>query len=289
MSLLALGTVQLGLPYGIANKQGQVSLAAVGDILDFARSNGIDMLDTAASYGDSEARLGAIGVERFKVVSKLPPCPEDEGNPSLWVHDQVCASLQKLRVNRLYGLLLHVPGQLLSPIGPRLRMALEELRRQGLVEKIGISVYSPAELEKFLPLLPAGIVQAPFNLLDRQLAETGWLQRLRSNGTEIHIRSIFLQGLLLMPLQEIPRQFARWAPIWEAWHQWLWKAELSPLQACLGFVRSFPEIDRIVVGVDSLAQLREVVAASKADIPDAWPSIACADSELINPSLWARP
>lgn len=289
MSLLALGTAQLGLPYGIANKRGRVSLSEIEDILDFAHSAGIDLLDTAASYGDSEARLGEVGTELFKVITKLPRCPECEGDASRWVHEQVRASLQRLRVDRLYGLLLHVPGQLLSPIGPQLRAALGETQRQGLVEKIGVSVYSTAELGTILPLLPAGIVQAPFSLVDRQFAETGWLQRLRSNGTEIHIRSVFLQGLLLMPQQQIPVHFAKWAPLWETWHKWLQKSGLSAPEACLAFVRSFPEIDRILVGVDSLVHLRELVAASNAGIPKAWPSIECSDSKLINPSLWARP
>lgn len=285
---LALGTVQFGVPYGIANKSGKVSLAEVRDILDFARSTGIDLLDTATSYGNSEGCLGQVGAARFKVVTKLPPCPEDESDVSRWVHDQVLASLQRLRIDRLYGLLLHVPGQLMSPIGSQLRTALEEVQRQGFVEKIGLSIYSPAELEQLLPLLSAAIVQAPFSLVDRKLAGTGWLQRLRSKGTEIHIRSVFLQGLLLMSQQEIPRRFVKWAPLWETWNLWLRKSGLSPLEACLGFARSFSEIDRIVVGVDSLAQLREVVGASRADIPKAWPSIECADPELINPSFWAR-
>lgn len=289
MSLLALGTAQLGLPYGIANRRGQVSPAEVRDIVDFARSVGLDLIDTAVSYGDSEVRLGQLGTESFKVVTKLPPCPESEADVSRWVHEEVRASLQRLRVGRLYGLLLHVPAQLLSPMGPLLCAALQEVQHQGLVEKIGISVCAPAELDTILPLLPSGIVQAPFNLIDRRLTETGWLERLHSDGVEIHIRSVFLQGLLLMPRQQIPWQFARWDPLWETWHQWLRKSGFSPLEACLGFVRSFPEVDRIVVGADSLVQLREVVSASQADIPESWPTIACSDSELINPSLWARP
>ena len=285
---LALGTVQLGLPYGIANKTGQVSLSEVEDLLDFARSSGIELLDTAVAYGESESLLGEIGVDGFHVVTKLPAVPENGRDISGWVEQQVHSSLRRLRLPRLYGLLLHAPAQLLEADGAKLSVGLEEMRRQGLVEKIGISIYSPNELEAIFPLFPLGMVQAPLNLVDRRLVETGWLQRLRSEGVEIHVRSVFLQGLLLMPLQEIPHKFARWTPLWEAWHSWLRKTGISPQAACLNFARSFAEIDRVIVGVDSLSQLQDLVGAVNATEPTDWPRIASSDAELVNPSLWNR-
>ena len=285
---LGLGTVQLGAPYGIANKRGQVSYQEAESLLAFARSSGIDLLDTAVAYGESESLLGEIGVDGFHVVTKLPAVPENGRDISGWVEQQVHSSLRRLRLARLYGLLLHAPAQLLEADGAKLSAGLEEMRRQGLVEKIGISMYSPDELEAIFPLFPLGMVQAPLNLVDRRLVETGWLQRLRSEGVEVHVRSVFLQGLLLMPLQEIPHKFARWTPLWEAWHGWLRKTGISPQAACLNFARSFAEIDRVIVGVDGLSQLQDLVGAVNATEPTDWPRIASSDAELVNPSLWNR-
>ena len=285
---LGLGTVQFGLPYGIANKLGRISRQEAESVLDLARSSGIDLLDTAVAYGESESLLGEIGVGDFHVVTKLPAVPENERDISGWVEQQVHSSLRRLRLARLYGLLLHAPAQLLEADGAKLSAGLEEMRRQSLVEKIGISIYSPDELEAIFPLFPLGMVQAPLNLVDRRLVETGWLQRLRSEGVEIHVRSVFLQGLLLLSLQEIPHKFARWTPLWEAWHSWLRKTRISPQAACLNFARSFAEIDRVIVGVDGLSQLQDLVGAVNATEPTDWPRIASSDAELVNPSLWNR-
>ena len=113
MNRLALGTVQFGLNYGIANQQGQVSHDEAKAILDHASAHGIDTLDAAIAYGNSEQRLGEIGVQHWQVVSKLPAIPEGCSDISQWVADSVKESLQRLKIKRLYGLLLHRPQQLL--------------------------------------------------------------------------------------------------------------------------------------------------------------------------------
>ena len=110
---LVLGTVQFGLPYGIANQVGQVSLAEGTSILQLATACGIDTLDTAIAYGESEQRLGQIGVKGWQIVSKLPPIPDGTAQPIRWVETEVASSLQNLNVSSLYGLLLHRPLQLL--------------------------------------------------------------------------------------------------------------------------------------------------------------------------------
>ena len=285
---LALGTVQFGLPYGVSNSNGQTPPEEATRIIDLARSSGVTLLDTAVAYGESESRLGQIGVDAFKVVTKLPPLPENCCEVKKWVEEQIQASLERLCLNRLHGLLLHSPAQLLASNGHQLFAALSDLKQRGLVEKIGISIYSPSELDALLPLYPVDLVQAPFNPIDRRLINSGWLQKLHTVGIEIHVRSVFLQGLLLMPLDQIPVKFSQWSPLWRKWHAWLHQTKISPQAACLAFAKSMPEIDQIIVGVESHQQLKELLDAMKLPTPAAFPPIESNELELINPSYWNK-
>jgi aryl-alcohol dehydrogenase-like predicted oxidoreductase len=285
---LALGTVQFGLPYGISNSNGQTTLEEATRIIDLAQISGVSLLDTAMAYGDSESRLGQIGVDSFRVVTKLSALPENCSDLKKWAREQIEGSLQKLGLKRLYGLLLHSPAQLLGSQGYSLFAALKDLKKCGLVEKIGISIYSPSELDEILSLFPVDLVQAPFNLIDQRLIKSGWMRKLHADGIEIHVRSVFLQGLLLMPLDQIPAKFARWSSLWKKWHDWLSQTEISAQAACLSFVKSIPEIDQIIVGVETQQQFTELLHSMNSSIPNAFPHIECADLDLINPSHWSK-
>ncbi len=286
-SRLALGTAQFGLPYGVANQVGQVRGAKAGSILDLAWSAGIDTLDTAIAYGESEQRLGDAGVGQWRVISKLPAVPEGCTGVANWVRESIQGSLQRLQIPRLYGLLLHCPEQLLGPQGVELHRTLVALREQGKVEKIGVSIYGPDELDALWPRYRLDLVQAPFNILDRRLATSGWLTRLHQAGAEVHVRSVFLQGLLLMDAVDRPAKFNRWQPLWGEWHRWLDGQALTPLQACLGFAYSQAEIDRVVVGVDSLKQLQEILVGVKGPAVEPPTVLMSGDLDLINPSRWS--
>ena len=284
---LALGTVQFGLPYGIANEAGQVTREAAAAILQQARHSGLDVLDTAIGYGNSEQRLGQIGVDGWRIVSKLPGVPADCHDISTWAHTMVDGALARLRVPRLHGLLMHSSHDLLGPRAEEVRAALASVRSSGKAAKVGVSVYGPAELDSLAAGGGVDLVQAPFNLVDRRLATSGWLRRLHAAGTEVHVRSVFLQGLLLMPGAQRPPRFARWRELWSAFDAWLGQQGLAPLEACLAFVLAHPEIDRAVVGVDSPRQLREILAAAGRP-PIAPPdALASEDPDLINPSRWS--
>ena len=186
----------------------------------------------------------------------------------------------------LYGLLLHRPLQLTGEHGPALYQALRAARDHGVTMKVGVSVYSPQELELLWPRFELDLVQAPFNVLDRRLLTSGWLARLADAGVEVHARSVFLQGLLLMSAAERPPRFARWQQLWAEWERWLARQQLSPLSACLGYVLSHPQVARVIVGVDCLAQLQEIVHSAVATVP-APPSVLSSEAlELIDPSRW---
>lgn len=284
---LALGTAQFGLPYGVANHTGQVGRHEAGAILAHARDSGLDTLDTAMVYGESEFRLGEVGVEGWKVISKLSAIPPSCPDVAVWVQESVLGSLARLRIPSLSGLLLHRPQELLGEQGQILYRSLSALKEQGLVAKIGVSIYGPEELDALSPHFRFDLVQAPFNIVDRRMATSGWLKKLHQSGTEVHIRSAFLQGLLLMDEPQRPLSFQRWQPLWKEWHRWLVEQALSPLQACLGFVLAQPEIDRVVLGVDSLEHLRGILASAGALAVVPPTTLASQDLDLINPARWS--
>lgn len=283
---VALGTAQFGMPYGIANQDGQVMRSNAKAMLQLAAANGIDTLDTAIAYGESETCLGEVGTQGFKLVTKLPAVPDGCADVGGWVKEQFAASLTRLGVNAVYGLLLHRPQQLLESGGKTLFQILQDLKKTGQVKKVGVSAYAPSELAPLIPRYRFDLVQAPFNLVDRRLHTSGWLQRLKDDGVEIHTRSAFLQGLLLMSQDSIPDKFLPWSDLWSKWHDWLSHHTVSAVQACLTFPLSFPEIERVVVGADNVSQLEQIISAANSATPVDFPDLHCDAENLINPARW---
>lgn len=285
---IALGTVQFGLPYGIANQTGQVGRSEAKEMLRVAAASGIDTLDTAIAYGESETCLGEAGVQSFCLVTKLPAIPASCMDLRAWVREQVGLSLRRLGLSSVHGLLLHRSADLLGIDGAILWRALEELRNSGLVRKIGVSVYAPSEFEALARLYRVDLVQAPFNIVDRRLATSGWLDRLKDDDVEVHTRSVFLQGLLLMPPNSLPPEFSRWYALFSRWHQWLSANDMSALQACLSFSLGYPQIDRVVVGADNMQHLQQIIDYSNRTLAGSLPDMESDDEVLINPARWAE-
>jgi aryl-alcohol dehydrogenase-like predicted oxidoreductase len=283
---IALGTVQFGLNYGIANAGGQVSPDQVARILYEARQAGIDTLDTAIAYGNSEQRLGELGVQDWKVVSKIPALPESVGHVGDWVMLQVRGSLQRIGVKQLDGLLMHQPSDILGPHGAEYARSLRQVRDEGLAKSIGYSINSPDELYALVNVFMPDIVQAPYNIIDRRLVTTGWMEKLADNGIRIHTRSAFLQGLLVMPDEARPIWFDRWQPLLKAWSEACAQSKLSPLRLSLGYVLAQASIERVVVGVDSLVHMRQIINAAREPVNEVFPQIESEDRELIEPSHW---
>lgn len=283
---IALGTVQFGMEYGVANQAGRVKLVDVKSILELAASKGVDTLDTAIAYGDSETVLGQAGVDEWQVVTKLPAVPDGVSDITAWVTAQLEGSLNRLGIRHLHGVLLHRPDQLLGKDGRAIVYALQHMKALGYTRKIGVSAYSPEDIDMLAGILHLDLVQAPLNILDRRLVVSGCAQRLKDQGTEVHVRSAFLQGLLLMPESSRPEKFQRWNTLWGHWHQWLRESSLTAVQACLAYATSVQEVDRIVVGVDSLTHLNEILTSSHARLGTLPDFAQLVNADLINPSLW---
>ena len=284
---IALGTAQFGQAYGIARPQPQISYAESKEIIDYAFLQGMSVLDTAMGYGESEARLGKIGVQDWKVISKLPEVPKGE-NASIWISTAVRESLKKLKLKSLYAILLHRPSQLTDQNGIDIYKALQGLKADGLVQKIGISIYQPRELDEVFSVGEFDLVQSPLSVLDRRLITSGWLDRLADRGVEVHARSVFLQGLLLMSPDQRPEKFNRWSDVWARYQRWVYDTGLSPLEACVAYVSGLPQIHQVIVGVNGLNHIKEILASNVKIVPGCLPVLGVDDEALLNPLSWLK-
>ena len=283
-----LGTVQWGLPYGIANQHGITSPETVTALLREARHYGVKVLDTASLYGKSEAVLGENSLEGFKIVTKTssfktPHISDIEANQLKKTFQQ---SLGLLSCNKIYGLLIHHAEDLLVPGGDRLLVAMRELKEKGVVEKIGVSVYDSMQVDAVLKKFKPDLIQLPLNVLDQRMLASGHLELLKKEGVEIHVRSVFLQGLLLMPLSKIHAFFEPVRPLLARWHAAAHAEGLTVNQAALAFVKNVPYVDTVLVGLDNLAQFRSCFDDFAMNVTFDATGLASNDPSFVNPSLW---
>ncbi len=285
---IVIGAVQFGMPYGVANTNAEkVSDKEIENILSYSKLMGVNSIDTAISYGESEKKLGEFGVDNWDVITKLPELPSNCPDVSSWVVEQVNNSLCRLKVSKVYGILLHRPMQLLEKEGVELWEALQSVKKRCFTDKVGFSISDPKELDDLYQIFRPDIVQAPYNIFDRRIETSGWLKRMNENKIEIHVRSVFLQGLLLLNKEKRPAKFNRWNRLWLYWEEWLDSNNITARQACISFVFSNKNIDKVVVGVNNIDQIQEVLSTEvePLTIPDDFELL---DYDLINPSNWDK-
>lgn len=291
---IGLGAVQFGLDYGIANTAGKVSEGDVAAILAAAAQLQLTLIDTAALYGDSEAVLGRTmsPASPFDIVTKTPQFAGSTLSElaAQQLEDSLHASLRKLQRRSVYGLLIHRVDDLLLPGGEVLMARMALLKQRGLVSKIGVSVYTGQQIDAVLARFPIDLIQLPINVLDQRLLHSGHLRKLKQAGVEIHARSAFLQGLLLMAPHELPAHFDGVREHLAAYHRFIAGQALTPLQAALGFVTGLEEIDRVICGVNSGMQLHEICAAAGHAVAGTaradYDAFALSDELFVNPALW---
>ena len=284
---IGIGGAQFGMNYGISNLAGKISYIDGKNILNAAYLNDICFLDSALGYGECETVLGRIGVQNWNVITKIPSIPVEIKNIREWMLKKIKESIEQLAIDQLYGVLLHDPQQLHTERAPEILGALADVRNCGLVDKIGVSVQHPTkDLPVVIDHIKPTLIQAPYNILDNSLVSSGWARFLRTTGCEVHTRSTFLQGLLLMGKSERPTWFKQWHNYFEIWDNWLEKEGISAPDACLRFVLSCEDIDLCIVGIDSLEQLSSLLQVEKIPLNSLpkWPSDK--PIELITPYLW---
>ena len=280
---LGLGSAQWGLDYGISNNSGQSTKQDVKKILKLATSVGIKIIDTAYSYGNSEKIIGENNLDFFNIVTKIPANSFNEAKST---RDIFFESLENLGLKKIYSLLLHNCDDIFSEGSETKIETLKQLKSLGYINKIGFSAYNKTQIENALTFFKPDIIQLPFNVFDQGLLHDGTLALLKSLNIEIHARSSFLQGLLLMDISKLPVYFDKWRKSFETWHQYCSKIKSSPKSVALSFSASQQLIDKVIVGVENEIQLLELlnipIISNELDLK----FLSSKDENLINPSKW---
>ena len=285
MNRIVLGGAQLGLPYGILNGGETLSREEVARILDTAAGHGIDSIDTAIAYGQSESIIGETSQNRFKIISKLPPLPLDVSNVFEWVLAQVEASLSRLKCTSLDALLLHRPQDLTEAHGAELFAAISSLKIEKTIQRFGVSIYTPDELNGIIGTFDIDVVQAPLNVFDRRIL--GVIGQLSALNIEVHVRSVFLQGVLIAKPEDRPQRFNQWSEHFAMFDEWVNSSGMSAMACCLGFALQQPGIAKLVIGTTSATSLAEIMTSipnSHLEVPA---HLQSSIEQLIDPRVWS--
>ena len=284
MNRIILGGAQLGLPYGVLGTGEKLNALEINDLFDAANSVGIQTIDTAIAYGTSESVIGDYSNSRFKIITKLPPLPNDVNDVSGWVRQQIDGSLARLQTKKIDALLLHHPQDLTGEFGVKLEKVIGELLSEGVMKRFGVSIYAPDELTTIVGHFPIDVVQTPFNVFDQRI--TPWLETLSRNGIEVHARSVFLQGLLISPANARPARFRKWEAQFNQFDNWVSELSMSAISVCLGVALNQPGISHLVVGALSSTQLLETAAQIPKDFSHRSEHMQSNDLALIDPRVW---
>lgn len=285
-SKFILGTVQMGLPYGINNTKGKVSLDDSLEILGHAFDNGVRILDSAEAYGNAHEIIGIFHNKYpdkiFKVITKLPNRKSDD------ISAKVEDYLKELNVNQLEALMFHSYDSYQNNIENF--NILNKLKLEKKIKSIGVSVYTNDEIEKVILNDNIDIIQLPFNLFDNTNLRIDILMKAKSKGKIIHTRSALLQGLFFKDLndtnnivQKLKKELALISEISR-------KENTSISALALSYCLIQKTIDNVLIGVDSLNQLKDNIKSIHYKISpqtiENINTIKIKNLDLLNPSLW---
>ncbi len=277
---IIIGTANFGFPYGISKSKIKVKKKEIFKILNFAKSQGINTLDTAINYGQSEKILGEYGLKKWRVITKLPTLKNNDNIEKL-----IKKSLNKLKINQIDTLLFHDTKQIIGKNGRKIFNNILKIKKKGLIKKIGFSVYTPNQVKKIAKNFNFQVLQCPYNIIDRRMDNSGIFKTLKKKKVEIHVRSIFLKGLLLLKKNKIPKRFYKWKNLFKNYHDFATENKITAQEICINFALSNNSINKLVIGLNNKNQLKELISIKKIKIN--YPTkIQTTDTKLINPSNW---
>ncbi len=287
MSKIILGTVQMGLDYGVNNNKGKISLEESHQILLKAYISGTTTLDTAEAYGNVHKLIGNFHKKnprhKFNIVTKVPHSIEANS-----IDIKVKEYLEDLGVNSIEILMFHSFDSFKSNQGAVYKLL--ELKSKGLINHIGVSVYTNEQLKYLVDKDDITVVQLPFNLLDNYSLRGDLIEKLKLKGKVIHTRSTFLQGLFFKKSSAENEIVHKLQSELENLHQLVLQSNCSMEELALSYCLHQKNIDNVIIGVDSLDHLNANLKASSYKIEEDTiqkiNSIKIKDVDLLNPSLW---
>tara|TARA_B100000965_G_C19574232_1_gene750565 strand:+ start:410 stop:1300 length:891 start_codon:yes stop_codon:yes gene_type:complete len=294
---ICLGSAQFGLDYGITNSNGKVPEQNVKDLINIALSNGINLIDTASCYGSAEKVLG-ISLpknDKFKISTKLPPQLSDyfvKSDIEKW-ENTLLMSCKNIRKKSLDSFLIHNTNDLKKPGSKYLVDWLINIKERGLVKRLGVSIYEANDLFD-IPRDLLDLVQLPLSIYDQRLIKDGTIENLNNQGIAIHARSLYLQGLILLPTSKWPPWVKKSSLIQQKKLEELAKTKCCELiDLAIGFAKTQGSLEAIIVGICNKYQLYNLLNAWGKQNPwlenqKEWEDWSSDDKDLIDPRKWQK-
>lgn len=280
---LVLGSAQFGNDYGLV-KGKKIKNHDIIKIENLVSKFKVSFVDTSANYGDSEKIIGNSKLRKLNIITKLK-LPQKKIDIKNWVTKNIFLSLKKLNLTKIYGLLVHDVKDLFKSGGEDYLNCLFDLKKKGIVENIGLSVYSPNDLNAIWKFWKPDIVQIPFNILDNRFLVEKWFEKLKNNNVKIFVRSCFLQGLLISNYKSI-KKFKKHQNLLDKFNQWCFDNKISRIKASIHFVKQYNLIDYLIVGFNSYDQLKEIVKIFNQPTVKIPGLFRCNKLSLIDPRKW---
>lgn len=285
---ICIGSANFGMEYGL-DKKSPLLKKDIKEIFEFLKKENTIYIDTAANYKNSEIIIGKYSTKKFKIITKIKKIPKGVNDLEKWLKNEIYTSCKKLRVNKIYGLLVHDTQDLKNKKkAKKIYKTFDILKKSKIIEKIGLSIYNPNELDLYLKNYNFEIVQAPLNIFDRRIINSGWLKKINEKGIEFFARSIFLQGLLIKDINKIDKFFSPYKKKFEKFEIWTQKLNISKVEACIRFVNSYREVDKVIVGINNKMHFFENYKFLKKDkliVPN---SLEIKSGKILNPKLWKK-
>ena len=288
---ICLGTAQFGDIYGITNKnKKQINVNEVKKFLLLLKKNKINFIDTALSYKNVDKKLSETNIKlnNFNIITKISK-PNEKKSYENMVLKKILESKKRFGIKSFYAVLLHDCHNIKFKDILKIKTAFNLLKKNKLTKKIGISIYNIEELNYILKFFVPDIIQVPLNMFDKRFIRKKILNKLSKYKIEIHARSIFLQGLLLVNPETLKKKFSPWKKLFLRWHNYCNKYQINKLQAASNFIFKKKEIKKIVVGFNSVNEFNEFLslnAKKYKNIPHLEVKQQKNIDKLINPYNW---
>jgi aryl-alcohol dehydrogenase-like predicted oxidoreductase len=281
---LVIGSAQLGMNYGLFNNR-KINHKEFKKIEKLVLKSKINFIDTAINYGDSENIIGSSKLKNLHIITKIKLPSKKNIQVRNWALKEISKSLYKLKIKKIYGVLIHDYKDLLGKYGKDYLLSLQELKKKKIIKKIGISIYESHEIKKIWKFWKPDLIQVPFNPLDNRILDSGWVDVFRKFKVKIFARSVFLQGLLINEDNSFIVN-KNYLILLNKFKNWCYKNNISLLQACIHFVKQFKKIDYLVVGFNNYSQLKEIIDVFKKKQIIIPKKFSTNKKNLIDPRKW---
>ena len=286
MKKIIIGSANFNQSYSLKNNK--IYFHEIKRLFKIAKKNKILRIDTSPNYKNSEKIIGKLKFSGQKVISKIGKIPLNLKKNKLetFLNLQVLNSIKNLKVKKLDCILIQNSDILLTERGKFIFDILNRLKKRKKIGKIGISIYDFKNLKKIISRFKIDVIQTPFSIVDKRLVDDGWLKKLVKLKIEVHVRSIFLQGVLLTKKNELPTKLKFLSKYWEKWDTWQKSNKISSLEACFAFVHHTNGIKGIVIGLNNSKQLEQIINLKTIKKIKKFPELKIKNRGQIDPLKW---